>query len=93
MLLDNNCFPFGPVAEWQEFRDNIWWCMETHKVIEANKFGLQKIYKSYWAPRKKHMTKADCVDLMVRLCQIIPDENKVIWCYGMSKMHIISETT
>lgn len=40
MLIDNNCFPFGPIAEWQEFRDNIWWCNETHKVIEANKFGL-----------------------------------------------------
>ena len=93
MLLDKNCFTNGPVAEWQEFRDNIWWTYETHRVIEANKFGLQKIYKSFFAPRKKHMSIADGIDMMVRLCKIIPDENKVIYCYGMSKMHVISETT
>lgn len=24
---------------------------------------------------------------------MIPDENKVIYCYGMSKMHVVQETT
>ncbi len=40
MLLDKNCFNYGPVNEWQEFRDDIWWTYETHRVLEANKFAL-----------------------------------------------------
>lgn len=66
MMLKDNCYPYGPVAEWQEFRDNIWWCYETHRVIDANKIGLNKIYKSYFEPRKKWITKADMIDMMSR---------------------------
>ena len=81
------------MGEWQEFRDNIWWTYENHDIIKANDFSLRKIYKSYFEPRKKHMTKLDCIDLMTRYTKVIPDENKVIYCYGMSKMHIVPETT
>ena len=39
------------------------------------------------------MTKNDCVELMARQTKIIPDEIRVIYCYGMSKMHVIPEPT
>lgn len=75
--------------EWQEFRDNIWWTWENHLVLHANEAGLTKIFKKYWLPRKKFMTKLDAIDLMVRRTMIMPDENRVAYCYGMSKMHIV----
>ena len=93
MFLDNNCFALGPTTEWQEFRDDIWWCYETHNILQANQRHLVKIYRSFFAPRKKYMNKADCIELMFKKSKIIPDENKVTYCYGMSKMHVISETT
>ena len=93
MFLDKNCFLLGPTKEWQEFRDDVWWCYETHKIITANQRCLNKIYKSFYAPRKKYMNKNDCVELMSKTTKIIPDENKVSYCYGMSKMHLIQETT
>ena len=93
MFLDNNCFALGPTKEWQEFRDNTWWCYETHKILQANQRHLTKIYRSHFAPRKKFMTKLDSIDLMTKNTKIIPDENKVTYCFGMSKMHVISETT
>ena len=39
------------------------------------------------------MDKTDCIDFMTRYSKIIPDENKVIYCFGMSKMAVISDTT
>ena len=39
------------------------------------------------------MTKNDCVELMARQTKIIPDEIRVVYCYGMSKMHVIPEPT
>ena len=35
------------------------------------------------------MNKADAVDLMYRGTKILPDEAKVAYCYGMSKMPVI----
>ena len=93
MFLDTNCFALGPTEEWQEFRDNVWWCYETHKILHANQRHLNKVYKSHFAPRKKYMNKMDCVELMSKNNKIIPDENKVTYCYGMSKVHVILETS
>ena len=93
MFLDTNCFALGPTKDWQEFRDDIWWCYETHKILHANQRHLNKIYRSHFAPRKKYMNKLDCIELMSKTSKIIPDENKVGYCYGMSKMHLILETT
>ena len=92
MFLQNNCFALGPTTEWQEFRDDIWWNYETHKIMDANLSHLNKLYQSMWAPRKKHMTKGDCVELMVKKTSILHDENRVSYCYGMSKMCVIKET-
>ena len=92
MFLQNNVYPLGPMTEWQEFRDDIWWNYETHKIMDANLNHLNKLYKSMWAPRKKHMSKGDCVELMVKATGIMHDENKVAYCYGMSKMVVIKET-
>ena len=44
-----------------------------------------------FAPRKKYLTKNDCIELMTKATKIVPDENRVIYCYGMSKMHVINE--
>ena len=85
MLLESNVFPVGLDAEWQGWREKVWWTYANHRIIHANELGLMKIYKSYFAPRKKHMNKNDCIDLMTRDTKIIPDENKVSSCYGMSK--------
>ena len=38
------------------------------------------------------MNKADCIDLMTKQLKLIPDENKVIYCYGMSKMALVQDT-
>lgn len=92
MFLDKNCFALGPTKEWQEFRDDNWWSYETHKIVHANMRAFQKIYKSFYAPRKKYMTKEDCIYLMLKQTEIMTDEKKVIYCYGMSKMHVINET-
>ena len=92
MFLTKNFFALGPLAEWQDWREKIWWTYENHQIITANTNALTKIYKSFFAPRKKYMNKADCIDLMTRKTKIIPDENRVIYCYGMSKMAVIMET-
>ena len=39
------------------------------------------------------MNQKDCVDLMTKQTRIIIDENKVIYCYGMSKMAVIKDTS
>jgi len=39
------------------------------------------------------MNKANCLDLMSKNSKIIADENKVNYCYGMSKMHLVYETS
>ena len=92
MLLDKNCFQNGMTTQWQEFREEIWWSYETHGIIAANLKHLQKIWKSHWAPRKKFMNKLDCIELMSKRNKIIHDENKVGYCYGMSKMAVVMET-
>ena len=65
-FLNTYAFKSGPTAEWQEFRDNIWWSYENHSILQANQFGITKIFKRHWEPRKKWMTKNDCVELMAR---------------------------
>ena len=39
------------------------------------------------------MTKEDCVTLVAKKTKVIPDDNRASYCFGMSKMHVISETT
>ena len=39
------------------------------------------------------MNKADCIDLMTKQTRIIIDENKVIYCFGMSKMAVVKDTS
>ena len=39
------------------------------------------------------MNKADAVELMYRGTKILPDEAKAVYCYGMSKMPVILEST
>mmetsp|Transcript_30988 Transcript_30988/g.41096 ORF Transcript_30988/g.41096 Transcript_30988/m.41096 type:complete len:227 (+) Transcript_30988:1741-2421(+) len=93
MLIEENCLPYGPLDEWQEFRETHWWKWENHRILTCNMFNLKKVYNSFFAPRKKYMNKADCIDLMTKFTKIIPDENKVIYCYGMSKMAVVLDTT
>ena len=60
-------------------------------ILLTNQSLLEKIFKRYEKPRKKFMTKGDCIDLMVRQCKVITEEVPVIRCYGMSKMHVVEE--
>lgn len=92
-FLDDNVFKYGPTNLWQGFRDTTWWNYENHEVLLANQKEITKVYKSHWAPRKKFMNKTDCLDLMIRVTKIMPDEKNLMYCYGMSKMHVVSETT
>ena len=39
------------------------------------------------------MNKADAIELMYRGTKILPDEAKAVYCYGMSKMHVILESS
>ena len=91
-FLEENCLENGPTTEWQKWREEVWWTWENHRILNANLAGIKKIYNSFFAPRKKFMTKADCIDLMVKTTQLIPDENKVIYCYGMSKMAVVIDS-
>ena len=92
MLIEKN-MKHGPIQEWQGFRDNNWWTYENHEILQVNQFALTKIYKSFMGPRKKGMSKLDAIELMTKNCKIIPDEKTANYCYGMSKMHIVYETT
>ena len=78
--------------EWQEFRDKFWWSIDNHKILLSNLKELKKVYHSFFSPRKKYMNKSDCIDLMTKTLKLIPDENKVIYCYGMSKMALVQDT-
>lgn len=92
MLLDKN-LKYGPILEWQGFRDNSWWTYEIHEILQVNLFALTKIYKSFMGPRKKGMSKQDAIELMTKTSRIIPDEKTANYCFGMSKMHVVYETT
>ena len=39
------------------------------------------------------MNRLDCIDLMMRMARVMYDEKNISYCYGMSKMHVILETT
>ena len=52
-----------------------------------------KLYKSFFRPRKKYVDKNDCIEFMTKYTRLIPDENKVIYCFGMSKMAVVQDTT
>ena len=92
-LIEENCLPYGPVSDWHEFREKHWWTWENHRIISANMANLKKVYNSFFAPRKKFMNKEDCINLLTKYTKIIPDENKVIYCYGMSKMAVVLDTS
>jgi len=38
------------------------------------------------------MNKMDCLELMTKITRIINEETKVIYCFGMSKMAVVSDT-
>ena len=65
-LLNKHYFPQNGWKEWHDWRMKTWWCWETHDVLHANTKNLNKIYKSFFAPRKKFMTKQDCIFLMTK---------------------------
>ena len=88
-FLKENVLAHGPCEEWKDWRTNVWWTYENHKILHINLPGLKKLYQSYFKPRHKFMDKNDCIDLMTRYSKLIPDENKVIYCFGMSKMALI----
>ncbi len=60
-------------------------------MLEANLEGIKKIYNYYQEPRKKFMTMADALNLMIRDTQIGIGEKEAIYCYGMSKMSVVFE--
>ena len=93
MLIEEHVVPHGPVGEWQEFREKHWWQWEIHRILAANLFNLKKVYSSFFAPRKKYMTKDDCINLCTKFTKIIPAEEKVVYAFGMSKMCVILDTT
>ena len=35
-FLEQNILPNGPLADWQEFRETVWWTWENHKILSVN---------------------------------------------------------
>ena len=56
--------------------------------------GLQKVFEIYKLPMKTWLTKADCIDLVIKHAKLLSQAQNqdIIMCYGMSKMLIIEET-
>ncbi|CDW72588.1 UNKNOWN [Stylonychia lemnae] len=91
-LLNEHIFPLAEPDSWQEFRDEQLWVMEVNDILEANLEGLKKVYSYYWEPRKKFMTYQDTINLMLRDSQLNLIEKDAVYCYGMCKMSVITES-
>ena len=79
MLLTKKYYPLGSWKEWNDWRVKEWWSWETHDVLHVNEKNLKKIYKSFFAPRKKFMNKLDCIYLMTKAGPILqrPTEHRL----------------
>jgi len=60
-------------------------------VLEVNLEGLKKVYLYYQEPRKKFMTMADALSLMMKDTTLGMIEKDAIFCFGMCKMSVIIE--
>eukprot|EP00347_Sterkiella_histriomuscorum_P002614 403367462 len=91
-LLNEHIFPYSKPDPWQEFRDEELWTMDVNDVMEANLEGIKKVYSFYWEPRKKFMTQADTMNLMLRDSALGLIDKEANYCYGMCKMSVILES-
>jgi hypothetical protein len=66
--------------------------MDVNDLLEANLESLKLVYQHYWEPRKKFMTMADAINLMIRDTDINLIEKDAYYCYGMCKMTVIEES-
>jgi hypothetical protein len=66
--------------------------MEVNDLLEANLDGLKKVYTKYFEPRKKYMTMADALSMMMKDSLLNMIEKDATFCYGMSKMTVINES-
>jgi len=48
MLIEDHFLKYGPVTEWQDFRDDIWHKYEHHRILHANLSALKKVYNSFF---------------------------------------------
>ena len=55
-FLKDNLFKFFTPLPWQEFRDDELWIREVNLVLDVNKEGLTKLYKSMLEPKKTTIT-------------------------------------
>jgi len=60
-------------------------------ILEANLEGLKKVYEYYFEPRKKYMTMADALRLMMHDTPLAMSEKDAKYCYGMCKMTVLQE--
>lgn len=90
-LLEEHIFPYANPDPWQEFRDELLWTIDVNDVLEVNLEGLKKVYTNYHEPRKKFMTMADALSLMMKDTTLGLIEKDAIYCYGMCKMSVILE--
>jgi len=86
MINSFNCRP------WQEFREEELWTTKINAMLEANKSGLNEVYK-YLFPKfgDKSEYFRKCLDLMSRHPLISLPDKETRFCFGMSKMTVKDE--
>ena len=60
--------------------------------MEPNLEGLRKVYDSFTTPRKPMMDLRDAQWLFFTRTNLLSMEKYVTYCFGMSKMTVVSET-
>ncbi|TNV87178.1 hypothetical protein FGO68_gene2179 [Halteria grandinella] len=80
-------------GQWQEWRDEKLWNIPCNDTLEANLGPLNRLFTSFYEPLKKWVTMKEIVDLVVRKTPVGLNEKDAVFCYGMSKMTVIDEST
>ena len=91
MLLEDHIFPNIDLTSWHDWRKKELWTLEINDLLEANKQGLRKLYKSYYTSKKKYMTFQDAKLFATKDTGLDFSEKDFIYAYGMSKMTNTSE--
>ena len=94
MLIEERLIPYAQSGfSWQQFRTRHLWTMEVNDLFEANLENLKKVYSKFQSPSKKHMTLEDAINLCQNKADLQLSEKDIVFCFGMSKMPIVSEAT
>jgi len=74
------------INNWMGWRKTRLWTLDVNDLLETNKAGLTKVYKSFFQERKPFMNRQDALDLVIWQTSLAVPDKEALNCYGLCKM-------